>query len=240
MRSASRSSGCGGRWTTSWRRPGPTRRPRAAPARATSVAASADGLARTLRRLHAERGVTIDVSAPPAATCRVEREDLDEMLGNLLDNACKWARSRAVLAASIEGDRVVVTIDDDGPGIAPSLRDGGASSAASAPTRRRRAPGSACRSCATSRAPAAARSSFADAPIGGLRVRLDLPAADPGNGPSRYSIRRQTAGSTRRARRAGTHDAASATASRPRTGSARLEALSGSTSYRSVRTNPAK
>ena len=72
---------------------------------ATSVAASAEALARTLRRLHAARGVTIDVSAPPAAIVPLEREDLDEMVGNLLDNACKWARGRAVLTASIDGDR---------------------------------------------------------------------------------------------------------------------------------------
>ena len=64
-----------------------------------AVAAVGRGLARTLLRLHAERGLAIDDAGPPASSrSGVEREDLDEMLGNLLDNACKWARSRVTLA----------------------------------------------------------------------------------------------------------------------------------------------
>jgi len=142
---------------------------------ATSVADSADALVRTLLRLHAARGVTIDVSAPPAAIVPLEREDLDELLGNLLDNACKWARGRAVLSASIESDRVIVTIDDDGPGIAPSLREAVFERGVRADEA---APGSGlglsivrdlARACGGEVA-------FADAPIGGLRVRVDLPA----------------------------------------------------------------
>ncbi len=58
-----------------------------------SVKESADGLARALLRLHAERGIAIDVTPADDVTVRVQREDLDEMLGNLLDNACKWART---------------------------------------------------------------------------------------------------------------------------------------------------
>ena len=64
----------------------------AAGARA-SVADSAAGLARTLLRLHADRGLAIDVSVPADHAVRCQREDLDEMLGNLLDNACKWAKT---------------------------------------------------------------------------------------------------------------------------------------------------
>ncbi len=87
------------------------------------VAASADGLVRTLERLHAERGLLIEASVPTELAVRAEREDLDEMLGNLLDNACKWARSRVRLAASAEEPLVLITVDDDGPGLDPSLRD---------------------------------------------------------------------------------------------------------------------
>ncbi len=97
--------------------------PRAAPAPRRRWPRRPTALARTLRRLHADRGVTIEVAVAAGRDVRVEREDLDEMLGNLLDNACKWARSRAVLSAALAGDRVVVTIDDDGPGIAPALRE---------------------------------------------------------------------------------------------------------------------
>jgi signal transduction histidine kinase len=45
------------------------------------------------------------------------------MLGNLLDNACKWAKSRISLESSGRGDLLVITVDDDGPGIDPSKRE---------------------------------------------------------------------------------------------------------------------
>ena len=57
---------------------------------------SARALVRTLLRLHADRGLAIDDRVDPTHTVRGQREDLDEMLGNLLDNACKWARTRVV------------------------------------------------------------------------------------------------------------------------------------------------
>jgi signal transduction histidine kinase len=83
---------------------------------------SAQGLARTMRRLYADRQLTIEVHASAADNVRAQREDLDEMLGNLLDNACKWARSRALLTASRTGEVMMITVDDDGPGLAPELR----------------------------------------------------------------------------------------------------------------------
>ena len=93
------------------------------PAARCSVAASALGLARTLERLHAERGLAIRVDAAEAHAVRCEREDLDEMLGNLLDNACKWARSTVSLTSRLEADRLVLTVEDDGPGLDASLRE---------------------------------------------------------------------------------------------------------------------
>lgn len=87
------------------------------------VAASAEGLARTLNRLYVERKVAIDLSVPASHCVRVQREDLDEMLGNLLDNACKWARNR-VRIESLEADgRTTILVDDDGPGIPAELRE---------------------------------------------------------------------------------------------------------------------
>jgi len=86
------------------------------------VAESAEGLARTLRRLHAARGLSIDVAVSAGHAVRGQREDVDEMLGNLLDNACKWARSRVAIA-SCDGDgTILITVDDDGLGLAPELR----------------------------------------------------------------------------------------------------------------------
>jgi signal transduction histidine kinase len=87
---------------------------------------SADGLVRTLLRLHAERQLTIDVRIPPSIAVRVQREDLDEMLGNLLENAFKWTRTRVTIGADASADTdattVAVVIDDDGPGLRAELR----------------------------------------------------------------------------------------------------------------------
>jgi signal transduction histidine kinase len=94
----------------------------AAPGAHTAVVGSADGLARTLTRLHAERGVSIEIDVPPDHVVRGQREDLDEMLGNLLDNACKWARARIVVSSAAHDGVVSITVDDDGPGIEPSMR----------------------------------------------------------------------------------------------------------------------
>jgi signal transduction histidine kinase len=95
----------------------------AAPGARCSVADSAEGLARTLRRLHADRGITIHVNVSPDQAVRGQREDLDEMLGNLLDNACKWARSRVTVTSSTHEADVIITVDDDGAGIDPAMRD---------------------------------------------------------------------------------------------------------------------
>jgi signal transduction histidine kinase len=95
----------------------------ASPAARASIADSAEGLVRTLERLHAEQDLSIEINAPASHAFRGQREDLDEMLGNLLDNACKWARARVRLTCAKEGEQIVITIDDDGPGIEPSMRE---------------------------------------------------------------------------------------------------------------------
>ena len=88
-----------------------------------SVRESAEGLARTLLRLHADRRLTLDVRVPASHAAAVQREDLDEMLGNLLDNACTWTRERIIVDSVDEGFRVVVAVDDDGAGLAASMRE---------------------------------------------------------------------------------------------------------------------
>jgi signal transduction histidine kinase len=94
----------------------------ATPGARCTVHESAAGLARTMLRLHADRGLSIDVQVPPEHAVRCQREDLDEMLGNLLDNACKWGKARVVIASSATGPSITITVDDDGPGIEPSMR----------------------------------------------------------------------------------------------------------------------
>ena len=99
---------------------------RAAPGLRCALLPSVEGLVRTMRRLHAERELSIDADVSSAHEIRGRREDLEEMLGNLLDNACKWARSRVAISSSIassEDDaRVIISVDDDGLGVDPSMR----------------------------------------------------------------------------------------------------------------------
>jgi signal transduction histidine kinase len=87
------------------------------------VLESASGLARTLSRLHADRGVVIDLDIARDHVVRGRREDVDEMLGNLLDNACKWARSRVRAESRVADGLVRIAVEDDGPGLDPSMRD---------------------------------------------------------------------------------------------------------------------
>jgi len=90
----------------------------------SSVRDSADGLARALLRVHAERNIAINVEVPEDVHVRAQRQDLDEMLGNLMDNACKWARQAVVVSIVAEApDHVTIVVDDDGDGILPNLRE---------------------------------------------------------------------------------------------------------------------
>ncbi len=95
----------------------------ATPGARASVSAAVDGLKRTLERLHAERGVAIDTAIDPAHVVRAQDQDLQEMLGNLLDNACKWARSRVSIRSTVSGTAVVMDVSDDGPGLDPAMRE---------------------------------------------------------------------------------------------------------------------
>jgi signal transduction histidine kinase len=84
---------------------------------AAPVAASVEGLVRALRRLHADRGLTFTLDVPAALEAACAPTDLDEMLGNLLDNACTWARGQVAVRAEAADDGLLVHVDDDGPGL---------------------------------------------------------------------------------------------------------------------------
>ena len=79
-------------------------------------------LARVLTRIHAGRDIFVDAESPAEIYFRGERQDLEEMVGNLMDNACKWARSRVRARAIVDGARLVLTVEDDGPGLSPEDR----------------------------------------------------------------------------------------------------------------------
>ena len=95
----------------------------ATPGARCGTAESAAGIVRTMDRLHASRGLRLTLDVPREHIACVERQDLDEILGNLVDNACKWARHQVAVASRVCRDQVVVTIDDDGAGIPEAMRD---------------------------------------------------------------------------------------------------------------------
>lgn len=76
----------------------------------------------TLGMIHG-RQLQLDWQAPPGLRLPWDREDLLELLGNLLDNACKWAGSRVCLRIERTAAGYVLAIEDDGPGIAPAQRE---------------------------------------------------------------------------------------------------------------------
>jgi signal transduction histidine kinase len=82
-----------------------------------------EGLTRTLEKIYAARGLAIKVDVAAEHSVRGQREDLEEILGNLLDNACKWARTAVRIQSLQEKDAVVLLVDDDGPGLPSSMRD---------------------------------------------------------------------------------------------------------------------
>ena len=107
-----------------------------AAARARSVGAATElrpvveGLVRTFETLHADRRLAFDVELQDGLKFRGEAQDLSDLIGNLLDNAGKWARERVTIRASRAaggakgtGPFLVAEIDDDGPGLDPSARE---------------------------------------------------------------------------------------------------------------------
>lgn len=146
------------------------------PGQRTAVGPVLDGLLRVMGKVHAERA--LDWRAPASAGAiwfAGESQDLQEMLGNLLDNAGRWARQTVAVGVQQRNERLQITIDDDGPGIAPQRRT-------AALTRGVRldesAPGSGLGLHIVAELSGLYGGSveLSDAPLGGLRVQLNLPA----------------------------------------------------------------
>jgi signal transduction histidine kinase len=149
------------------------------------VIESVDGLVRTLLQIHAERGLMITSHVDASHIFKGRREDLDEMLGNLLDNGCKWARTHVVIASAVDGERLILTVDDDGPGLDEPAR----TSVLQRGVRKDSAtPGSGLGLAIVSDLAEVYRGSIVlgRASIGGLTARLELPgtsAKTDGRGP---------------------------------------------------------
>jgi signal transduction histidine kinase len=92
----------------------------------TDVVPVVTALTRTMEKIYQPRGIAIDLDAPAPVRFRGERQDLEEMIGNLVDNACKWAQSRVsveVVPDAGAPPMVRIIVDDDGPGLTPAQRD---------------------------------------------------------------------------------------------------------------------
>jgi signal transduction histidine kinase len=90
----------------------------------TAVAPVLDELTRTLERIFREKGVTIDSRAPERLYYIGERQDLLEIVGNVMENACKWCRRKVrVNTRPLDRGQFALIVEDDGPGLAPELRE---------------------------------------------------------------------------------------------------------------------
>ncbi|HRD74961.1 MAG TPA: sensor histidine kinase [Hyphomicrobiaceae bacterium] len=147
--------------------------------RSTDVKPVADSIIAVLEQLHDDKALDIVATGDASARFQGEKQDLEELIGNLLDNACKWARSRITLdmqVRSAEGaKRLVLTVDDDGKGLTAEQRAQGVK-------RGRRLdetkPGSGLGLTIVSDLIETYRGAFQldESPLGGLRVIVELPA----------------------------------------------------------------
>jgi signal transduction histidine kinase len=149
----------------------------------TDVSDTLKSLTNTLSRIYSERNINFRVECPPDAKFRGEKQDLQEMVGNLLDNACKWAESKVSIqvetGAAPKSSNVkflTVFVDDDGPGLSPSELE-------TVTTRGKRLdeskPGSGLGLSIVADLSEMYYGSFVlqHAPSGGVRAKLTLPAA---------------------------------------------------------------
>ena len=149
-----------------------------------AVAPLVDGLVRAMSRVHAQRELRFDTrDVDPGVVFAGEAQDLQEMLGNVLDNACQWARGVVRVAARrAPGDGVpmlCLSVEDDGPGIDAAQRE---RALARGERLDESVPGSGLGLAIARELAALYRGtlSLGDAPLGGLQVTLTLPAAQGG------------------------------------------------------------
>src|ERR1700761_4277115 len=95
----------------------------------TEVTPTIEALRRTMEKIHRDRSIAIEAKTDAQARFRGERQDLEEMAGNLVDNACKWAASRVFIEVRGErplepgaGHSLRIVVDDDGRGLSAEER----------------------------------------------------------------------------------------------------------------------
>ena len=151
----------------------------------TEVAPVVTALARSMEKIHRDRGIAIDIETPRDTRFRGERQDLEEMVGNLVDNACKWAQSRVAVEvlpdraeAAQAGSTLRVVVDDDGPGLTATQREQvGAARRGNRLDETKPGSGLGLSIVVDLAALYGGALTLGTAPIGGLRAELVLPAA---------------------------------------------------------------
>ena len=83
-----------------------------------------DGIARLMNRLYDAKGIDVSVFGGEAAVFRGEQQDLEEMVGNLMENACKWAKADVRVSVLDDATELRIEVDDDGPGLTQEEREG--------------------------------------------------------------------------------------------------------------------
>ncbi|MDR7039441.1 signal transduction histidine kinase [Methylobacterium sp. BE186] len=93
----------------------------------TEVEPALAGLVRTFGKIYRDKDIAYEVSVSAGLRFRGERQDFEEMVGNLVDNASKWAHGRVAIRAEAIGKddypHLLVAIEDDGPGLPPEDRE---------------------------------------------------------------------------------------------------------------------
>ncbi len=151
--------------------------------RVTEAKPATEAIARALERIHRDRDLEITMHIPEDARFQGEKQDFEEMLGNLMDNACKWAKGKVDVAIKVvpgspasSARRLHIVVDDDGPGLTVEQRKQGI-------RRGRRLdetkPGSGLGHSIVADLAQSYRGQFKleESPLGGLRAELDLPSA---------------------------------------------------------------
>ena len=144
----------------------------------TPIAEVLDEMAVMLERVFKDKGVEIDWRAPDDLGFRGERQDLQEILGNLMENACKWARRRVrVSAGATNLGQMVVVVEDDGPGLPADQREAALERGARMDET---TPGSGLGLSIVVELTRAygGRITLGDSDMGGLKVLLELPTAE--------------------------------------------------------------
>ncbi|TDR88973.1 sensor histidine kinase [Enterovirga rhinocerotis] len=92
----------------------------------TDVKPVLDGLVRTFAKIYRDRGIELSLDCPDGVRFRGERQDLEEMAGNLLDNACKWADRKVSVSVQLSSARergaLCLVVEDDGQGMPEEAR----------------------------------------------------------------------------------------------------------------------